>query len=299
MLITKNTYGVTSVFNTNRTYSTIEVGEARGSSLDRTQEDKNKDFLANLARKALFPEERLKRERKPRTMSKRTKTKIRKKVIAFSRLHKKLSFLTLTFCNQVEEQTAVKVLHKFLDNAAKRSKDFQYLWVAEKQTENKVFENNIHFHLIANKYWKIEKWWKYWNELQAKFGILPREAGKYAASSFDVKVIEGKNVKAIANYLTHYVTKNEGEFMCQIWNCSKKISRLYTEFYGDISFIGKLEKLEAKELLGGERKVYVNDFAATHLIPLNKITLALYSPIDKKNREVWNSEAENKGGADV
>jgi hypothetical protein len=29
-------------------------------------------------------------------------------------------------------------------------------------------------------------------------------------------------VKAIANYLTHYVTKNEGEFRCQIWNCSKR-----------------------------------------------------------------------------
>ncbi|RZK05195.1 MAG: hypothetical protein EOO46_16050 [Flavobacterium sp.] len=298
MLITKNTYGVTSVFSNKKTYSTLQIGEARGSSLDRTQEDKDKDFLANLIRRPLFPEEKEKRERKPRVMSRRTKTKIRKKVIAFSRLHKKLSFLTLTFCNQVEEQKAVKVLHKFLDNAAKRSKDFQYIWVAEKQTENKVFENNIHFHLITNKYWKIDKWWKYWLELQAKFGIVPRETSFNPSSAFDVKPISGNNIKAIANYLTHYVTKNESEFMCQIWNCSKKISRLYTEFYGDIGFVKKLEKLEALELLGGERKVYVNDFAATHLIPLNKITLGLYGSLDEKNKQVWNMK-ESKGGSHV
>jgi hypothetical protein len=166
--------------------------------------------------------------------------------------------------------------------------------VAEKQTENKVFENNIHFHLITNKYWKIDKWWKYWLELQAKFGIVPREAGFNPSSAFDVKPIQGENVKAIANYLTHYVTKNEGEFLCQIWNCSRKISRLYTEFYSDISFVRKVEKLEKLELLGGERKVFVNDFAATHLIPLNKTTLRLYSSLDEKNKAVWNLENEKE-----
>jgi hypothetical protein len=193
----------------------------------------------------------------------------------------------------VKEDVAVKVLHKFLDNADKRSRDFQYLWVAEKQLENKVFPGNIHFHLITNKFWKIDKWWPCWLQLQAKYGIIPREEGFNPSSAFDVKTIAGQNVKAIANYLTHYVTKNDGEFRCQIWNCSKKVSRLYTEFYDSMAFIKKVEKLEELKLLGAERKVYVNDFAATHVIPLNKITLNLYSSIDERNQQVWNQATDN------
>lgn len=290
MIITKNTYGVTSAFDNKKTFSKLKLGEVRGSSLDRTAEQTEEAFIKRLIRKSLFPEKGEKRERTERTMSQRTKSKIRKKVIAFARLHKKLSLVTLTFCNGVEEETAVKVLHKFLDNAGKRSKDFQYLWVAEKQLENAVFRGNIHFHLITNKYWKIEKWWQYWLDLQAKFGIVPRQEGFKPSSAFDVKAIAANNVKALGNYLTHYVTKNEGSFKCQIWNCSKKVSRLYTEHYSDLSFIKKVEALEKKGLLGGERKVYVNDYSAVHTIPLNKITLNLYRSIDDKNREVWNQK---------
>jgi hypothetical protein len=289
MLITKNTYGVTSVFETKKTATKLSIGEIRGSSLDRSEEQTEDAFTKRLLAKSLFPETQEKKERKERTMSSRTKTKIRKKVMSFARINKRLSFLTLTFVNKVEEELAVKILHKFLDNASKRFKDFQYLWVAEKQTENKVFENNIHFHLITNKYWKIDKWWQYWLDLQARFGIVPRDERYKPSSAFDVRHIRAANVKAIANYLTYYVTKNEGSFKCQIWNCSKKISRLYTEFYEDYSFIRKVEALEKKNLLGGERKVYLKDFCATHIIPLNRITMNLYNRIDDKNREVWNA----------
>jgi hypothetical protein len=73
----------------------------------------------------------------------------------------------------------------------------------------------------------------------------------------------------------------------------QKVSRLYTEFCDSMAFTKKVEKLEELKLLGGERKVYVNDFAATHLIPLNKITLNLYSPIDEKNQQVWNQATDN------
>lgn len=288
MLITKNTYGVTSVFETKKTATKLCIGEIKGSSLDRTDEQTEEAFINRLLKKPLFPEKEEKKERKERVMSKRTKTKIRKKVIAFARIHKRLSFLTLTFVNKVEEELAVKILHKFLDNASKRSKDFQYLWVAEKQTQNKVFKNNIHFHLITNKFWKINKWWSYWLDLQARFGIIPRDQNYKASSAFDVRNITGANIKAIANYLTYYVTKNEGSFKCQVWNCSKKISRLYTEFYEDYSFIRKVEALEKKNLLGGERKVYVQEYCAVHTIPLNRITMNLYNRIDTKNREVWN-----------
>ena len=69
-------------------------------------------------------------------------------------MQEKLSFVTLTFVNQVEDSKAIKVLKSFLDNATKRFKDFQYLWVAEKQTNNETFKNNIHFHLITKIYYQ-------------------------------------------------------------------------------------------------------------------------------------------------
>ena len=157
MLVTKSTYGVTSVFKS-KGFDITKIGTVKGSSLERKPQTEE-EFIKRLIKKSLLPEP--KKERKPRIMSKRTKSKIRRKVLAFARIHKHLSFVTLTFLNKVEEGHAVKILGKFLDNVTKRSRNFQYLWVAEKQNANKVFENNIHFHLITNKYWKIGRWWKY------------------------------------------------------------------------------------------------------------------------------------------
>ena len=293
MLITKNTYGVTSVFKSKK-FDITKIGELTGSSRERETESET-DFINRIINKSLYPNKE-KKERKERSMSSRTKTKIRRKVIAFARIHKHLTFVTLTFVNKVEEEEAVKILGKFLENVSKRSKDFQYLWVAEKQTENKLFENNIHFHVITNKYWKIDKWWKYWLELQAKHGIFPRDANFKPSSAFDVKAITGQNVKAIANYLTYYVTKNEGMFKCQIWNCSKKISWLKTNEYSTTDFLKRIEALERANLLGGDRKIYMQEYCTTHIIPLNRVTLNLYSKIDHANQTMWNQKKEDKNG---
>ncbi len=294
MLVTKSTYGVTTVFKT-RGFDREKIGTCTGSSLERKPETEQ-EFINRMLNKSLLTPP--KKERKARSMSKRTKSKIRRKVMAFSRIHKHLTFVTLTFLNLVEERKAVKILGKFLDNVTKRSKDFQYIWVAEKQSENKVFENNIHFHLITNKYWRIKRWWEYWVELQKKNGIVPRESNFNPSSAFDVKAINGKNVKAIANYLTYYVTKNEGEFACQVWNCSKKISWLKTDMYREYSFLKRIEALEKASLLGGEIQKYEQEYCSVHLIPLNRVTMKLYTPIDEANKRIWNHiEKENQNAA--
>lgn len=98
------------------------------------------------------------KEIKLRSVSYRTRQKIKKKVTCFSRLYKRISFVTLTFLNQVSDEQAIDILRKFIDNAKKRSKGFQYIWVAERQTKNDVFKGNVHFHILTNKYWDIEKW---------------------------------------------------------------------------------------------------------------------------------------------
>lgn len=172
MFLVKNTYGVSTVIDP-KVANFKWMGKMGGSSLVRkTYPKKVKDAVELMMSKPISGEEK-KKEAKLRTMSQRTKSKIRKKLIAFARVHKNLSFLTLTFVNKVEDKIAVKVLHQFMDNCVKRTKDFQYLWVAERQTNNEVFKDNIHFHIINNKFWKIDKWWPYWLGLQKKFGIVP------------------------------------------------------------------------------------------------------------------------------
>jgi hypothetical protein len=106
MIITKNTYGITSVFR----YKSIDappIGKVKGSSLDRSEEDSEEAFIRRLINKSLLPEKEEKKPPSPRTMSRRTKAKIRKKIMAFARIHKHLTFLTLTFVNQVTTWEAV------------------------------------------------------------------------------------------------------------------------------------------------------------------------------------------------
>ena len=293
MFLVKNTYGVSAVIDPKLSNFKL-MGTMAGSSLARKKyPKKQKDEVEKLLNETLEIKPKLKVS-KLRVMSQRTKSKIRKKMIAFARVHKNLSFLTLTFVNVVEDKVAVKVLHKFLDNCVKTNKDFQYLWVAEKQTKNEVFKDNIHFHIINNKFWKIDKWWKYWIDLQATFGIVPRQESFKPTSAFNVKQVVSNNIKGLVNYLTSYVTKNASEFDCQVWNCSKKISRLYTDFYSGMEFINEFERLQAAGQLGGEIKKYKLEFCNVNIIPLNRKTINFYGRIDNKNKENWNNESLEK-----
>jgi hypothetical protein len=68
--------------------------------------------------------------------------------------------------------------------------------------KNVVFKGNIHFHLVSNKFWEIEKWWSYWLDLQAKHGIKSRCETSRPTSAFDVKHIKAENMISVVKYLT-------------------------------------------------------------------------------------------------
>lgn len=296
------------------------LGQFRGSSLDRLKktdtpttelvEDENesldqptsivqsnevnaietspKDLVQPVEIKAT-PEPK---EKKLRSLSSRTKTKIRNKLFALSGQYKKLTFLTLTFVNNVTDKLAVKVLGKFLENVKKTDTDFEYLWVAERQTENQTFKDNIHFHLITNKFWNIERYWKYWIDLQAKHSIVPREQSFKASSALDVKSLTAKNVKGISVYLTKYVTKNKAEFDCQPWNCSKKVSMLYTAFYTGMGFLSQLERLEKNKEI--EIKRVREEYCNLFYYPINRTTNRFYDGLHARNKELWCNDKEGQ-----
>lgn len=278
-MIVKNTYGTSVAFSV-KEFKVIPKEEFTGSALQRKKQT---------------PEDKTKKKEKPvvekkdkivklRFLSKRSKQKIRKKLICFARCHKRLSFVTLTFLNKVTDKQAVDLLRKFIDNAKKRSVNFQYIWVAERQTKNDAFKGNIHFHIMTNKYWKIEKWWNYWLDLQQKNGIMPRDENYKPSSAFDVRQLNSNNIRSIASYVTKYVTKNKDKFDCQVWNCSRQVSELYTDFYTDSSFVDEFKKLDAvlKEF---EVKDFLNrPIINVKMINLNRQTLKLYKRLDDKNK---------------
>ncbi|TNJ47122.1 hypothetical protein KFZ70_05020 [Tamlana fucoidanivorans] len=276
-MIVKNTYGTSVAFSTRR-YGKAPKYEFTGSALQRKKQEPKQNTKAK-------KKESKGKEKKERSLSRRSKQKIRKKITCFARCYKRLSFVTLTFLNKVTDEQAVNLLRKFVDNAKKRSEDFQYVWVAERQTKNDEFKGNVHFHIITNKYWKIEKWWNYWINLQIKNGVTPREKDFKPSSAFDVKQLNSNNIRAIASYVTKYVTKNKAKFKCQVWNCSKRVSELYTDFYSTTEFTDQFKRLNAvlKELNNTDRESPVIN---VKMIDLNRKTLPLYKRLDDKNNRV-------------
>lgn len=276
-MLVKNTYGTSVAFSTKQ-FGVVPKDEFTGSALQRKkQQVKSKP-------KKEKPEGDQQKEIKLRSLSRRSKQKIRKKITCFARCYKRLSFVTLTFLNKVSDEQAVIILRKFLDNAKKRNEDFQYVWIAERQTKNDAFKGNVHFHMITNKYWKIEKWWNYWIDLQLKNGITPRNKNYKPSSAFDVKQLNSSNIRSIASYVTKYVTKNNAKFKCQVWNCSKRVSELYTDFYTTEEYLENFKRLNAifKEF---EVKDHIDQpFLQIKMIDLNRKTLPLYKRLDDKNK---------------
>jgi len=287
MLRLKNSWGKTCIFDL-RVNDRTAIKAFTGSSLEREKAEPKNPIERILESPFKDDEETKEIKKGKKCLSQRTKAKMRKKLYAFSRVEPKLTFVTLTFLNMVEDKLAVKVLRRFLDNVGKRLTGFEYLWVAERQKNNKVFPDNIHFHLATNKYFKWERWWQYWISLQNKSGIFTRhETIQAPAAAFNVKAIKNNDVKGIGIYLTKYVTKNEDQFECQIWNCSKKVSALYTDFYSDYHFIEAIERLQKNGLLDGEIMTIPHDYHTLKLFPVNRNTLKLYTALEEKNKQIW------------
>jgi hypothetical protein len=275
-MIVKNTYG-TSVAFTTKMFGVVPKDEFSGSALQRKKKEADKKTVKPKTKKR-------EGDKKLRSLSNRSKQKIRKKITCFARCYKRLSFVTLTFLNKVEDEQAITILRKFLDNVKKRSTDFQYVWVVERQEKNAEFIGNVHFHIITNKYWKIEKWWNYWLDLQIKNGIKPRDENYKPTSAFDVKQMTSSNIKSIASYVTKYVTKNNAKFKCQVWNCSRRVSELYTDFYTTTEFTDQFKRLGAVlkefEVKDHGKRPFLN----IKMINLNRQTLPLYKRLDDKNK---------------
>lgn len=222
------------------------------------------------------------------SLSSRSKNKIREKIFALYNCTSKakFTFLTLGFINDVTDQTAQKILNKFLTVCRKRYGRFKYIWVAERQEDTK----RIHFHMISDKYFNIAEFNALWvlqqynekithpvytleqiNEAyqDKKLYISPR--GKFVSkmqtmlNPVDVKTV--KSVNGLSSYLTQYISKNNDSFMCRTWHCSREVSMLFTSTMIHQDLFNDLQNPSINYAVNKstgevyEPKVYYSDYA--------------------------------------
>lgn len=214
-----------------------------------------------------------------KTMSARTKYKIRDKIEALYSASdgQRFTFLTLTFINKVDDKTAQKCLNKFLTVCRKHFGKFLYIWVAEKQNENKYYPGNIHFHLITNKFFQIQKFNALWVLQQYNAGIVHEkyelaDVLQHSLNGTMQDILNPVDVKPITSidglsiYLTMYVTKNTDTFQCLTWHCCRTVSKLFTSMLCTKSTFEETRQLQINFAVNTktgevyEPKVYVHEY---------------------------------------
>lgn len=150
---------------------------------------------------------------------------------------KMLYFWTITFPENTKDDTAYILLNKWLTRLRTEKMLREYLWIAERQ-QNKT----IHFHMVINQKMNVQKANKYMRA-SIMHSINKGEIiyDRIAATRYNgVDIAKDRKTKRVTNfakqnkerslqnYLTKYVTKNDGSFQHLAWHSSRGYSNLIT-----------------------------------------------------------------------
>jgi len=161
---------------------------------------------------------------------------------------KMLYFWTVTFPETTNDNTAYILLNKWLTRLRQEKMLKEYLWIAERQTgerlkdQSKKATNTIHFHIVINQKMNVQKANKFMRASimhcinKGEIEYSRQNAMRYngvdiAKDRKTRKVInfaKQKKEKSLSNYLTKYVTKNDGSFQHLAWHSSRGYSNLIT-----------------------------------------------------------------------
>lgn len=138
----------------------------------------------------------------------------------------RLTFITLTLSAAQGQHTDKAIKHELLNHfliIAKRSFGVtHYIWKAETQKNN-----NIHFHIVTNKYIDHRQLRDTWNNIQSKLGYINLFNEKYNhinPNSTDIHSIN--EIKKLGSYVAKYISKNDIEnrkINGKIWDCSRNL----------------------------------------------------------------------------
>lgn len=220
-----------------------------------------------------------------RTISRRSKQKIKDKIFALYRAsgNSNFTFCTLTVISKCTDRAGVSVLNKFLTALRTKYGKFVYLWVAERQDNG-----NIHFHVILSRHFPIQYINSLWVTQQFNAGIVNTEAatrllkqqsttfqdlhrsGKYAdvqryLNPVDIKKIN--SIDGLSCYLTEYITKNNDTFRCLPWHCNREVSKLFTKQLISKRTFSATSCKKRNRIVSKKGKVYVNEtYVGQHCI---------------------------------
>ena len=164
------------------------------------------------------------------------------------RYEKKLYFWTITFPPTTSDDTAFILFNKWLTRCRKELNLRSYLWVTERQTgerlqdESKQATGTIHFHIALHQRICVQKA----NRFMRACIFTSIDNGEINYSRSQAKNYNGVDIakdrntkrvinfakknkqKSLVNYITKYVTKNNGRFTHLAWHSSRDYSNLIT-----------------------------------------------------------------------
>ena len=172
------------------------------------------------------------------------KKKVREKCSAFFGLkssRKFLAFYTYSFPLGMDDDSIMTCFNTYLTRCRKDMRLRSYLWVSERQSNG-----TLHFHMLTNNFMDIRRANRYMakaidNQIKKKniqtegIEYTDKYGNKKLSLKFDVKRYNGvdvkrcnNNKKALNQYLTKYVSKNEIQFFRLPYHSSRDISQLFT-----------------------------------------------------------------------
>jgi hypothetical protein len=212
-------------------------------SLSTYKKEAPKEFLKPKPCRGLSP--KLKGPEAPTVLAKEyrlNKTKVASKLrTMYKTKGPQASFfmITITFPQGTTDAVAYLMLNKWLTRLRQDAKLKSYLWVAERQQNG-----TIHYHMAVHQYINIKNANRYmraclftcidqklinWSKSEAiKYNGI--DLAKDRKTKRVVNFAKRNKNKALAAYLTKYVTKNDGNFQNLCWHCSRDYSNLVTSF---------------------------------------------------------------------
>lgn len=150
---------------------------------------------------------------------------------------KLLYFWTISFPIHTTDNTAYLLLNKWLTRLRQEKMLRDYLWIAERQKNQ-----TIHFHMVINQKMNVQKANRYMrasimhsiNKGEVQYDRLAAtryngvDIAKDRKTRRVINFAKQNKQKSLSNYLTKYVTKNDGSFEHLAWHSSRGYSNLIT-----------------------------------------------------------------------
>lgn len=213
-----------------------------GENFEPSSKDTNDESTAGTDLSTIAPEISTEKKEKQKKQYRVNKREVRQRVMGYGntvRGKKELYFWTVTFPAKTPDDLCYQIFNIWLTSLRKYRMLREYLWIAERQPKT---TQTIHFHIaIPHRMcvYKANAMMQGTLKTFARRGVLPYSAlacaryngvhiTKDKKTKRVVNFMEKKRQRALANYLTKYITKNDESFTHLAWHNSRGYSSVFT-----------------------------------------------------------------------